>query len=50
MPAPEEAAPHEDGHAHGHDGSANGELPNDAGAASAKTGHSHAPGTPPHQD
>ena len=34
MPAPEEAAPHEDGHAHGHDGSANGEHPHDTEADS----------------
>ncbi len=53
---------HEDGHAHSHDGTANGEHPHDAepdrktpatdvaGTAPKKAGHTHAPGTPPHED
>jgi len=62
MPAQGEGAPHRDGHAHGHEDKANGEHPHVAesggntpaadGTATApkKTGHTHAPGTPPHKD
>lgn len=62
MSAQGETAPREDGHAHGHDETVNGEPPHDAepdgktpatdGASttSIKTGHTHAPGTSPHKD
>lgn len=57
-----EDALHEDVHAHSHEVTANGEHPHnaesghatpatgDAGTAPGKTGHTHAPGTPPHKD
>lgn len=53
---------HEDGHAHGHDATANVGHPDEAepgrkapaadgaSAAPKKAGHTHAPGTPPHKD
>jgi len=53
---------HEDGHAHSHEDTANGEHPNvtetdrktpasdGAGNEPRKTGHTHAPGTQPHKD
>ncbi len=60
VPVQGEAAPHEDGHAHSHDGTANGEHTHDAesgssaadgvSAAPKKTGHTHAPETPPHKN
>ena len=62
MPMQGESMLHEDGHAHSHDDTANGEHPHDAepcsntpaahGAATApkQAGHAHAPGTPPHKD
>lgn len=62
MPMQSEGTPHEDGHAHSHDDTASVELAHDAepdhktpavdGASTAprKSGHTHAPGTPPHQD
>ncbi|TAJ80838.1 MAG: DUF2231 domain-containing protein [Gallionellaceae bacterium] len=40
MPVQGAAVPHEDGHTHSHEGTANG----------AEAGHTHAPGTPPHKD
>lgn len=54
--------PHEDGHVHSHDDTANDEHPHDAipdgktpatdgaGEAHKKAGHTHPPGTPPHKD
>jgi len=60
MPAQGGNKLHEDGHAH--DGTANGEHPHEAepghatpatddtGTAPGKTGHTHAPGMPPHKD
>ncbi len=62
IPVQGEATLHEDGHAHSHDDTANGEHPHNAepasktpatdsvGTASRKAGHTHAPGTPPHKD
>lgn len=62
MPVQGEDTLHEDGHAHNHDGTANGAHPHDekpmgktpaadgAATAPSKPGHTHAPGTPPHKD
>ena len=62
MPMQDEGIPHEDGHAHSHEDSANGEHAHDVepehktpatdgvGTAPRKAGHTHAPGTPPHKD
>lgn len=45
MPVQGEDMLHKDGHAHSSDGTADG-----AGTAPRKTGHTHAPATPPHKD
>ncbi len=62
IPAQNEGTLHEDGHTHSLDATANGEPPHDvepggktpamdgSGAAHKKAGHTHAPGTTPHQD
>ena len=60
MPLQSEAVPHEDEHAHGHDDTADDEHPHDeqplsatpaaGGTAHSRPGHTHAPGTAPHQD
>ena len=62
MPVQGEDTPHEDGPAHSHDDTANGEHPHDAepgrktpaadsaGTAPRKAGDIHAPETPPHKD
>lgn len=62
IPVQGEDALHQDSHAHSHENTANGEHPHvaepggntpaadGAGTAPKKTGHTHAPGTPPHKD
>lgn len=60
MPMQGEAMPHDDVHAHSHDDTANSRQPHNmqpatpaaggAGMVPDKAGHTHAPGTPPHQD
>ncbi len=59
MPIQGKGTLHEEGHAQGHDGTANGEHPHDVepaqkalaiDTAPGKTGHTHAPGTTPHKD
>lgn len=58
MSAQSGVAPHEDGHIHSHDDAAHDEhdaepgssAVDGAGVTHKKTGHTHAPGTPPHKD